>query len=64
MPTQSTLKLYSRSSYLQPIFSDPVRRVIDIDGKVDVTFDNIAKELNLNDDFAREVVFDVQVSLR
>jgi hypothetical protein len=52
--------LFCRSSYLQPIFSEPVRRVVDIDGKVDVTFDNLAKELSLNDDFAREVVFDVQ----
>ncbi len=49
-----------KSSYLQPFFSEPVRRVVPIDGTVGITL-NVAKELNLNDDYAREVVFDVQV---
>ncbi len=49
-----------KSSYLQPIFSDPFRRVVDIDGTAEIKV-NVAKELNLSDDYAREIVFDVQV---
>ena len=49
-----------KSSYLQPIFSEPLRKVVDISGSVDVEFD-LAKELGLSDEYAREVVFDVRV---
>ncbi len=49
-----------KSSYLQPIFSDPYRKVIAIDGSAEFKM-NVAKELQLSDDYAREIVFDVQV---
>ena len=49
-----------KSGYLQPIFSEPLRQVIDISGKVDVEF-NLAEELNLSDDYSKDVVFDVIV---
>lgn len=59
---EATVSLFPKykSSYLQPIFSEPMRRVLAIDGSVDLKL-NIAKELKLKDDYAREVVFDVQV---
>lgn len=62
MSGEATISVFPKykSSYLQPIFSEPVRRVVDISGKVDVEFD-LARELSLSDDFAREIVFDVHV---
>ena len=49
-----------KSGYLQPIFSEPYRQVVDISGKVDVEIP-VAKELNLLDDYSKDVVFDVVV---
>jgi len=49
-----------KSGYLQPIFSEPLRQVIDISGKVDVEF-KLAKELKLSDEYSKEIVFDVVV---
>ena len=59
---QATIAVYprSKSGSLQPIFSEPLRQVIDISGKVDVEFE-LAKELRLTDDYAKEIVFDVVV---
>merc|ERR1719334_599190 len=58
----ATVAVYPRykSGYLQPIFSEPLRQVIDISGKVDVEF-KLAKELKLSDDYSKEVVFDVVI---
>merc|ERR1719334_524294 len=58
----ATIAVYprSKSGSLQPIFSEPLRQVIDISGKVDVEFE-LAKELRLTDDYAKEIVFDVVV---
>ena len=43
---QATIAIYprSKSGSLQPIFSEPLRQVVDISGKVDVEFE-LAKEL-------------------
>ncbi len=59
---EATISVFPKykSSYLQPIFSEPLRKVVDISGSVDVEFD-LAKELGLSDDYAREIVFDVHV---
>ena len=59
---QVTISVYPRakSGSLQPIFSEPLRQVIDISGKREVEFD-LAKELRLTDDYAKEIVFDVVV---
>ena len=38
-----------------------VRRVVDVQGAVEVPFENLAAQLGLEEDFAREVVFDVKV---
>ena len=43
------------------MFLEPVRRVVDIAGEIDVEFKNLAKDLILNQDYARQIVFDVQV---
>nr|XP_018897644.1 PREDICTED: CD109 antigen-like isoform X2 [Bemisia tabaci] len=48
------------SGVIQPIFSNPVRKVVPIDGKAVVEFD-IVKELRLTDDYERSVQFDVAV---
>jgi len=50
-----------KSSYLQPFFAEPVRRVLPINGTLEFSM-NVARELDLSDDYAREVVFDVHVS--
>ncbi|KAF0289583.1 CD109 antigen [Amphibalanus amphitrite] len=51
-----------KSTYLQPIFQDPVRKSAPIDGTADVTF-NLKDELGLtNEDYERELVFDVIVT--
>ncbi len=59
---EATVSIFPKykSSYLQPIFSDPFRRVVAIDGTGEIRVD-VAKELQLSDDYAREIVFDVQV---
>lgn len=59
---QATIAIYprSKSGSLQPIFSEPLRRVIDISGKVTEEF-QLAKELRLTDDYAKEIVVDVVV---
>ncbi|XP_045036417.1 CD109 antigen isoform X3 [Daphnia magna] len=49
-----------RVSYIQPFFTEPVRKTVQIDGKVDVDF-NLFKELKLVDDFERDIRFDVTV---
>ncbi|XP_054003817.1 CD109 antigen-like isoform X1 [Hylaeus anthracinus] len=48
------------SGVIQPIFQQPVRKVIPIDGKVTVEFD-IQSELKLTDEFERPVMIDVAV---
>ncbi|XP_037089819.1 CD109 antigen-like [Pollicipes pollicipes] len=50
-----------KSSYIQPIFQDPVRKSSSIDGKADVSFD-LKDELGLTEDYERELVFDVIVT--
>lgn len=45
---------------IQPIFENPVRRVIPIDGTTAVQF-NIEKDLRLNDEYERTVIIDVVV---
>ncbi|XP_063245195.1 CD109 antigen-like isoform X2 [Bacillus rossius redtenbacheri] len=57
--TVSAYPIY-HSGVLQPIFQNPVRKVIPIDGKAVVDFD-IAKELQLTDEFERMVQYDVTV---
>ncbi|EFX86067.1 hypothetical protein DAPPUDRAFT_313404 [Daphnia pulex] len=49
-----------RVSYIQPFFTEPVRKTVQIDGTVDVDF-NLFKELKLVDDFERDIRFDVTV---
>ena len=49
-----------KSGYLQPIFQDPHRQVVDISGKVDVEIP-VARDLQLLDDYRQEIVFDVVV---
>lgn len=46
------------SGVIQPIFQNPVRKVLPIDGSATVDFD-IDKELNLSDEYERLVVIDV-----
>ncbi|XP_012136997.1 thioester-containing protein 1 allele R1 isoform X2 [Megachile rotundata] len=48
------------SGVIQPIYQQPVRKVLPIDGKVVVDFD-IHSELRLTDDFERPVMIDVTV---
>lgn len=59
---EATVTMYPNyfSSILQPAFQNPVRKVVPIDGKAVVEFDP-AKELNLNDEYARSVQFEVAV---
>lgn len=45
---------------IQPIFQNPIRKVIPINGSVTVSFD-VAKELKLSDEYERTVVVDVTV---
>ena len=60
---EATISVFPRykSSNLQPIFSEPSRRVVDIAGQIDVEFKELAKDLALSQDYARQIVFDVQV---
>lgn len=48
------------SGIIQPIYQQPVRKVIPIDGKVTVDFD-IHSELKLTDEYERPVMIDVAV---
>lgn len=48
------------SGVIQPIFQNPIRKVIPIDGTVTVNFD-IEKELKLNDEYERTVIVDVRI---
>ncbi|KAL3282733.1 hypothetical protein HHI36_005903 [Cryptolaemus montrouzieri] len=48
------------SHVIQPIFQNPIRKVVAIDGSVTVEFD-IDKDLRLNDEYERIVVLDVAV---
>lgn len=45
---------------IQPIFQNPIRKVIPIDGSASIDFD-IAKELRLDDEYERTVVIDVTI---
>ena len=38
-----------------------LRRVVKIQGKKEVAFENLATQLGLEEDFARQVVFDIKV---
>ncbi|XP_021920080.1 CD109 antigen-like isoform X2 [Zootermopsis nevadensis] len=59
---EATVTIYPTyySGLLQPIFQNPVRKVVPIDGKVNVEFD-IAKDLKLGDDYERSIQIDVAV---
>lgn len=59
---EATITLYPTyySGLLQPIFQNPVRKVIPIDGKANVEFD-ITKDLQLGDEYERSVQIDVTV---
>ncbi|PSN57619.1 hypothetical protein C0J52_00529 [Blattella germanica] len=59
---EATVTIYPTyySGLLQPIFQNPVRKVLPIDGKVAVEF-NIAKDLQLGDEYERSVQIDVAV---
>ncbi|KAG7209379.1 hypothetical protein KM043_015478 [Ampulex compressa] len=48
------------SGVIQPIFQQPVRKVVPIDGKVTVDFD-ILHELRLTDEYERPIMIDVAV---
>lgn len=48
------------SGVIQPIFQNPIRKVIRIDGSATVSFD-VAKELKLDDEYERTVIVDVTV---
>ncbi|XP_011863302.1 PREDICTED: CD109 antigen-like isoform X2 [Vollenhovia emeryi] len=48
------------SGVIQPIFQQPVRKVVPIDGKVTVDFD-ILTELRLTDEYERPIMIDVVV---
>ena len=62
MKGTATVAVFPRykSGYLQPIFSEPLRQVVAISGKLDLEF-NLADELNLSDDYSKDIVFDVIV---
>ncbi|BES88504.1 thioester-containing protein [Nesidiocoris tenuis] len=59
---EATISMYPRyvSDVIQPIYESPVRKVIKIDGKGTTEFDAV-KELKLNDDYERQIMFDVVV---
>lgn len=48
------------SDIIQPVFQNPVRKIVEIDGSAKVEFD-IKKELQLSDEFERSVIMDVAV---
>ncbi|KAJ9579454.1 hypothetical protein L9F63_024436, partial [Diploptera punctata] len=59
---EATVTVYPTyySGLLQPIFQNPVRKVVPINGKIAVEFD-IAKDLKLGDEYERSVQIDVAV---
>ncbi|GFG28314.1 hypothetical protein Cfor_11328, partial [Coptotermes formosanus] len=59
---EATVTVYPTyySGLLQPIFQNPVRKVVPIDGKASVEFD-ITKDLRLTDEYERSVQIDVTV---
>ncbi|KAI5743739.1 hypothetical protein M8J77_021636 [Diaphorina citri] len=48
------------SGVIQPLFQTPVRKVVPIDGKTVIEFD-VVKELQLTDEYERNIHFDVAV---
>jgi CD109 antigen len=48
------------SDLIQPIYQNPLRKVVPINGKTVVQFD-VVKDLNLNNEFRRIITFDVTV---
>lgn len=48
------------SGVIQPIFQNPVRKVLPIEGALTVNFD-IEKELQLSDEYERTVIVDVRI---
>ena len=58
--TVSVFPVY-KSSTLQPFNFEPLRRVVDVRGEVAINFEDLATQLGLEEDFARQVVFDVKV---
>ncbi|XP_023714120.1 CD109 antigen isoform X3 [Cryptotermes secundus] len=59
---EATVTVYPTyySGLLQPIFQNPVRKVVPIDGKANVEFD-ITKDLQLGEEYERSVQIDVTV---
>ncbi|GLG95490.1 uncharacterized protein GBIM_02438 [Gryllus bimaculatus] len=59
---EATITVYPNifSGVIQPIFQNPIRKVVPIDGKAIVEFD-IKNELQLEDDFERTIQLDVAV---
>lgn len=62
MEGEATITVYPTiySGVIQPIFQNPIRKVVDIDGTATVEFD-IEKDLGLNNEYERTVVVDVTV---
>jgi len=59
---EATISMYPRfvSDVLQPVYDPPVHKVIKIDGKGVTEFDAVA-DLSLNEDYERQILFDVVV---
>lgn len=59
---EATVTVYPTifSGVIQPIFQNPIRKVVPIEGSVTVQF-NIEKELKLSDEYERVVMVDVTV---
>ncbi|XP_015369821.1 PREDICTED: CD109 antigen-like isoform X2 [Diuraphis noxia] len=59
---EATVSVYPEyySDLIQPIYQNPLRKVVPINGKTVVQFD-VVKDLNLNDEFKRIITFDVTV---
>ncbi|XP_050529257.1 CD109 antigen-like isoform X2 [Daktulosphaira vitifoliae] len=59
---EATVSVYPTifSDVIQPIYENPLRKVVPIDGKTVVQFD-VVKDLNLNDEYERGVRFEVTV---
>lgn len=62
MEGEATISIFPTiySGVIQPIFQNPIRKVIDIDGTTSVEFD-IERDLGLNDEYERTVVIDVTI---
>lgn len=62
MKGDATVTVYPTifSGVIQPIFQNPIRKVLPIDGSLTVNFD-IEKELKLSDEYERTVVIDVRI---